>query len=78
MKMRLTSSSRIGNIHRSYASIPARPFDIDYEPWFALSRRYDKLENTIERRNLDGGFTLQALDPFLKAGRFENQFLSGG
>ena len=39
---------------------------IDYEPWFALSRRYDKLENTIERRNLDGGFTLQALDPVLE------------
>ena len=39
---------------------------IDYEPWFALSRRYDKLENTIERRNLDGGFTLHALDPVLE------------
>ena len=39
---------------------------IDYEPWFALSRRYDKLENSIERRNLDGGFTLQALDPVLE------------
>ena len=39
---------------------------IDYEPWFALSRRYVKLENTIERRNLDGGFTLHALDPVLE------------
>ncbi len=39
---------------------------IDYEPWFALSRRYDKLENSIERRNLDGGFTLQAIDPILE------------
>ena len=39
---------------------------IDYEPWFALSRRYDKLENTTERRNLDGGFTLEALDPVLE------------
>ena len=39
---------------------------IDYEPWFALSRRYDKLKNSVERRNLDGGFTLQALDPVLE------------
>lgn len=39
---------------------------IDYEPWFALVRRYDKLENSIERRNLDGGFTLQAIDPILE------------
>jgi Polysaccharide deacetylase len=40
---------------------------IDYEPWFALSRRYDKLKNSAERRNLDGGFTLQALEPVLEA-----------
>jgi len=39
---------------------------IDYEPWFALVRRYDKLADSIERRNLDGGFTLQALDPILE------------
>jgi Polysaccharide deacetylase len=39
---------------------------VDYEPWFALSRRYDKLKNSVERRNLDGGFTLQALDPVLE------------
>jgi peptidoglycan/xylan/chitin deacetylase (PgdA/CDA1 family) len=39
---------------------------IDYEPWFALSRRYDKLENSIERRNLDDGFTLHAIDPILE------------
>src|SRR5271157_1541685 len=39
---------------------------IDYEPWFALSRRYDKLQNSIERRNLDGGFTLQAIDPIIE------------
>ncbi|MFZ1043498.1 MAG: polysaccharide deacetylase family protein [Anaerolineales bacterium] len=39
---------------------------VDYEPWFALSRRYDKLKNSAERRNLDGGFTLQALEPVLE------------
>ena len=39
---------------------------VDYEPWFALSRRYDKLENSVERRNLDGGFTLDAIDPILE------------
>jgi len=39
---------------------------IDYEPWFALVRRYDKLENSSERRDLDGGFTLQAIDPILE------------
>jgi peptidoglycan/xylan/chitin deacetylase (PgdA/CDA1 family) len=39
---------------------------IDYEPWFALFRRYDKMENSVERRDLDGGFTLQAIDPILE------------
>lgn len=39
---------------------------IDYEPWFALTRRYDSLANPEERRALDGGFTRQALDPILE------------
>ncbi len=39
---------------------------IDYEPWFALFRRYDKMDRSIERRKLDGGFTLQAIDPILE------------
>ena len=39
---------------------------IDYEPWFALFRRYDKLTNSEQRRDLDGGFTLRALDPILE------------
>jgi hypothetical protein len=39
---------------------------IDYEPWFALFRRYDHLKDSIERRNLDGGFILQAIDPILE------------
>lgn len=39
---------------------------IDYEPWFALTRRYDSLCDTNQRRELDGGFTLRALDPILE------------
>ena len=39
---------------------------IDYEPWFALTRRYDQLSGPEQRRDLDGGFTRQALDPILE------------
>ena len=39
---------------------------IDYEPWFALTRRYDKLAGLEQRRSLDGGFTQRALDPILE------------
>jgi len=39
---------------------------IDYEPWFALTRRYDNLTDHGQRRDLDGGFTLSALDPILE------------
>ncbi|HSG43061.1 MAG TPA: hypothetical protein VLA72_07890, partial [Anaerolineales bacterium] len=39
---------------------------IDYEPWFALFRHYDKLTDPDWRRNLDGGFTRHALDPILE------------
>jgi peptidoglycan/xylan/chitin deacetylase (PgdA/CDA1 family) len=38
---------------------------IDYEPWFALFRHYDKLTDPKQRRELDGGFTQRALDPIL-------------
>lgn len=38
---------------------------IDYEPWFALTRRYDSWRDPEQRRALDGGFTRQALDPIL-------------
>jgi hypothetical protein len=38
---------------------------IDYEPWFALTRRYDSLAGPEQRRELDGGFTAHALDPIL-------------
>jgi hypothetical protein len=39
---------------------------IDYEPWFALVRRFDKLSQPDERRDLDGGFTAWAIDPILE------------
>jgi hypothetical protein len=39
---------------------------IDYEPWFALVRRFDALSGMDERRDLDGGFTLRAIDPILE------------
>ena len=39
---------------------------IDYEPWYALVRRFDGLSGTNERRELDGGFTRLAIDPILE------------
>jgi len=39
---------------------------IDYEPVFALFRHYDSLTDSFYRRELDGGFTLRALDPLLE------------
>jgi peptidoglycan/xylan/chitin deacetylase (PgdA/CDA1 family) len=39
---------------------------IDYEPWFALFRRYDGWADSMQRRALDDGFTLNALDPILE------------
>jgi len=38
---------------------------IDYEPWFALFRRYDKPTDPVQRRDLDGGFTSIAIDTIL-------------
>ena len=38
---------------------------IDYEPWFALTRRYDSLVGQQQRRELDGGFSQHAIDPIL-------------
>jgi hypothetical protein len=38
---------------------------LDYEPWFALTRRYDAWRDPQQRRDLDGGFTRQAIDPIL-------------
>jgi hypothetical protein len=39
---------------------------IDYEPWFALTRRYDQLGDPEQRRALDGGYTQRAIDPILE------------
>lgn len=39
---------------------------IDYEPWFALSRRYDGLTGSMQRRDLDAGFTSSALESILE------------
>jgi peptidoglycan/xylan/chitin deacetylase (PgdA/CDA1 family) len=39
---------------------------IDYEPVFALFRHYDKLTDPEQRRDLDQGFTLEAIDPILE------------
>lgn len=39
---------------------------IDYEPWFALTRRYDGLTGSTQRRDLDGGFANSALDSVLE------------
>ncbi len=38
---------------------------IDYEPWVALSRRYDFLPSD-DRRKLDNGYAAQAVDPILE------------
>ena len=39
---------------------------IDYEPVFALFRHYDKLTDPEQRRDLDQGFTRDAIDPILE------------
>jgi len=39
---------------------------IDYEPWFALFRYYDKLNDPEQRRQLDEGFTASAIDSILE------------
>lgn len=46
---------------------PCVLLSIDYEPWFALVRRYDSLTNSIQRRDLDSGFTKAALDAILES-----------
>lgn len=38
---------------------------IDYEPWFALVRRYDALTDPVQRQDLDAGFTREALQAIL-------------
>ena len=49
--------------------MPVRPrvlLSIDYEPVFALFRHYDRIQDETTRRELDGGFTLRAIDPILE------------
>lgn len=46
-------------------SEPRVLLSLDYEPWFALTRRYDSWRDPDQRRELDGGFTRHALDPIL-------------
>jgi hypothetical protein len=49
--------------------MPVHPrvlLSIDYEPVFALFRHYDGLNDPNQRRALDGGFTLHAIDPILE------------
>lgn len=41
-------------------------FSIDYEPVFALFRWYDGLKDPAQRREIDNGFTGQAIDPLLE------------
>jgi hypothetical protein len=49
-------------------SVPAARvlLSIDYEPWFALTRRFDSLSDPAQRRALDGGFSARALGPILE------------
>jgi hypothetical protein len=47
--------------------LPRVLLSIDYEPWFALVRRYDALTNPMQRRDLDAGFTKAALDAILES-----------
>ena len=48
------------------STTPRVLLSIDYEPWFALFRHYDKLTDMDQRCDLDGGFTSRALDPILE------------
>lgn len=45
--------------------MPSVLLSIDYESWFALTRRFDALPEN-QRRALDGGYALEALDPLLE------------
>lgn len=57
--------SRTTSYNSSMLPSPRVLLSIDYEPWFALTRRYDALPGPRQRRKLDGGFSLHALDPIL-------------
>lgn len=61
----LTIPQNSGYNYTVMSPTPRVLLSIDYEPWFALTRRYDSLQGTSARRTLDGGFTQQALNPIL-------------
>ncbi|HEX2697024.1 MAG TPA: hypothetical protein VHM28_04900 [Anaerolineales bacterium] len=48
------------------APSPRVLLSIDYEPWFALVRRFDRITDSRQRRDLDGGFSCSALSPILE------------
>jgi hypothetical protein len=50
------------------ANVPAPRvlLSIDYEPWFALTRRFDSVTDPARRRALDDGFSERALGPILE------------
>jgi Polysaccharide deacetylase len=48
------------------APSPRVLLSIDYESWLTLAPRYNTIMDASERCQLDGGFTLQALDPILE------------
>jgi hypothetical protein len=45
---------------------PRLLLSIDYEPWFALVRRFDTIKQPEQRRELDAGFTNWAIDIILE------------
>lgn len=63
----------------SQTPAPRVLLSIDYESWFALSRRFDSISSSKERQALDGGFARQALDSILEqlGGRHATFFLVG-
>jgi hypothetical protein len=63
------TTTEISGTKRIIDLMPPTPrvlLSIDYEPWFALFRYYDKLNDREQRRQLDGGFTASAIDPILE------------
>jgi len=54
-----------GGYNSAAMPVPRVLLSIDYEPWFALTRRYDSLRDARQRCDLDGGFIRSALEPIL-------------
>ena len=48
------------------APAPRVLLSIDYEPWFALTRRFDSLADPRQRCALDGGYAARAIGPILQ------------